>query len=747
MRINQRIVSTNDNSVNWLIVAIDDTSGMIAVSDLNAVRPRRPTVLAVSDVIRHINANRWALAEHEFPAALYVSDSKMKEIHLAKQLAHHTSAAKSKSKQLRDPLQMRDEAWSALSPLLSDPAKLHTYLYGHSAGIVSELMSGSNRSKKYITSNLNAYFYYGSIKNALLPKYFWCGSEFTLPQEPVRLDDGSFDLSSKPGQKVKYGAQQYRHVTAKDIIEIKVFLKKNLKNRQQVKLSYLYDEYVYGCCSVAIRPENMPDDEIAVELRMPLPKNHRLSPRAFSRQVKKIVPRLEWIRKQVGAKSYLRDHAAKVGVAKHGLRGATSRYEIDSTVLDAYVRWEFSPELLAIGRPIFYIVIDVVTGMIVGMHLAFHGPDWIGASQALFNAFTDKVAFCREYGLRITNEDWPCHHTCREITFDRGGENTDGHIEAMLKAKIGIAVSNLNAYYQGSAKGTVEQSFRTTQDDSLKLVLGQVIKIKNHDLQHASRTAIYTYQQIMLALIKCILHANNSRVKTSNRTFEMERDGVQFTPRDAWNYSLANTVIAPAQIAEDYLRFALLPEDNASIQSRGVYYKGLFYSSASFERLPLIEEAKNFGRKPIKIRYSSTSTNSIWWQEPDSQTVYKLDLTERSEAYKNITWASVLHRLEILKHELAEAKERQFISKIMLLGDLKLLEKVAKNRSYHLKRSKAKSPAQGMKDRYQLSGDMQKNQLDTKLQQTFAEDEAASVERSVKKMPWGNPNVTKIGDE
>ncbi|RCU45682.1 transposase [Corallincola holothuriorum] len=748
MQVNQRIgsVGTKEKFVELLIVDINEQEGKVAVTDVSIDAPRRPTVLNIEYVEQKLKLKQWQLELHDFPESLYQPDKALVERFLAKQLSHVKSNAKGKSKSLRNPLEMRDEAWDALKPLLDDPEMLHRYLYGDPAGILAHLEALSGRSRKYITTNLNRYFYYGGMRNSLLPTYYFCGTNFQLQDTRKQLEDGSYDLSSKPGPATQNG-NEYNFVTKSEVEQIKSFLKRNLANKQEVVLEKLYDSYIEKHCSVKIRPNGATDDDIIQDFHMALERRHLISPKAFKRQVKKLIPDIAFLRKKVGEKNYMRDHAAKPGVAKHGLRGATSRYEIDSTVLDVYVRYEFSNELLSVGRPILYVVIDVVTGMVVGMHVCFHGPDWCGASQALLNAFSDKVEFCRKFGLDIKPEDWPCHHVCRELTADRGTENSDDNMESILKGRVGIQIVNLNAFYMGCAKGTVEKKFDTTQDKTLTFEAGKVEKVPRREDRHASRRALFTYEELVKALIKTILFENNHVSRVNARTFEMERDGVAFTPRAAWKYSLRHSVITPATISEDRLMFGLLPEGKASVQGRGVYFNGLYYNSRAYERLGHLDEAKNFGRKPITIRYSDTSTNSIWWRDEDTKKLYKLDLTERSEAYKNLAWASVLHRLKLLKNELELEREQGFIHKVLLNADLRGMEKAAQRKVRKLKQSRAKSPAKGTKERQHMAGELQKHDYQVDLQVAFSGEvvtPGAVNFGNSQPQSWGNPNATAL---
>lgn len=693
MLVNQVLASTRKGeSAKLLIVDINEELGLIAVSDVSLKTPKRPGVLSMNDVNDKLASGEWEILSHDFPAALMIRDDLIKPEHLAR----------------------RDAASNAIAPLLEDSQALDAYLYGDASGMVSELMTLSGRSKKYITTQLNKHFYYGGFKNSVLPSYYFCGKNFSLPAAPKILADGSVCLAQKPGIETVYG-EPYRSVTQMDVENVKKFARAYVKPGHQVVLEDLYADFIAKYYTVGIKNKFIPDEDVAEKFKIVLSRKHLISSRAFKRQINKVVSRLDWLRKRVGAKSFLRDHECKPGSAHHGLRGPTSRYEIDSTVLDVYVRYPYSEELLSIGRPILYLVIDVVTGMIVGMHVAFHGPDWAGARQALLNAFTDKVEFCKQFGVDIKESDWPCHHVCRELTADRGSENNDSNVEALLKGLIGISVVNLNPYYMGSAKGTVEKSFNTVQSKSLSFEAGKVTKVPKHDEKHASRRTLLTYDALMKTLIETILFNNNHTARINGRSFEMERDGCEFTSLAAWQYGMSRTMISK-EVPKERLIYGLLPEKAAVVTAQGVRFQGLFYSSKAFAKLNKMTEAKNFGRERIDIRYSDSSTNSIWWRDAQTQKIYQLDLTDRSQAYKNQLWASVLHRLEIVKSELALLGEKNFAAKVKHRMSLHELENELKIQRKGLKASKAKSPASGIKERGALVGAEQKHAYDQETQ-------------------------------
>ena len=681
---NQKLVSTNKNPAEFLIVDVNRHLQQVVLTDMLCETPKRPRARSFAWVEKHIQSGEFKLVDHDHLDLLMSTDSKLKPEWCKK----------------------RDEAYSAISDLVNDPIQLEQYFYGDASGILARLVKQSGRDKKYVQSAINRYFRYGGVPNALLPKYFLCGKNYLGPAAPVYKKDGTPCLKSKPGITTKYGAA-FRHITRLDKKQIKAFSNK-LKDLIGVNIAELYIEYCKEYCVALIRPKGASDDDIAQDFYALLPRSQRISPRAFKRYLKQCIGTLEFIRKRTGCILYERDHAGKPGNAAFGLRGPRSRYEIDSTTGDVYIRYEFSnDERLSIGRPTIYLVIDVVSSMIVGVHVCFHGPDWHAASQALFNAFTDKVEFCKQFGITIEHKDWPCAEVCDQLTLDRGTENGHSAITSVLKGKIGITAANFNAYHRGDAKGTVEKAFDCVQGDAIPQHEGKVYAIPRKEDAHPSRRPVYTYRAFMQRLIKVIIHRNNTMAKIDSHNFEMCRDGVGMTPRDIWNWGLEQEILPPIKKSVDLLRFALLKEEKATVTDKGVRFRGVYYYSDAIGELKWLDKAKNDGRFNIDIRFTDVNSTHIWCRHPETNKVIQLEITDRSARYKNRLWTQVLAHQEQVKEVLARLDERRFSERVLLEMDLEEMDTAAYSELKKLKTSQAKSSEKDVKARKQATGDIE----------------------------------------
>ncbi len=77
---------------------------------------------------------------------------------------------------------------------------------------------------------------------------------------------------------------------------------------------------------------------------------------------------------------------------------------------------------------------------------------------ALANAFTDKVAFCLQYGITIEPSQWPSIGIPAGVMADRG-ELLYRQADVLVN-RFNIQLSNARAYH-GDDKGICERAFNT----------------------------------------------------------------------------------------------------------------------------------------------------------------------------------------------------------------------------------------------------------------------------------------------
>lgn len=153
-------------------------------------------------------------------------------------------------------------------------------------------------------------------------------------------------------------------------------------------------------------------------------------------------------------------HRALLSNSKQETDGPGTRFQVDATIADIYLVSSLNRNRV-IGRPIIYAIIDVFSRLITGIYVGLEGPSWVGAMMALDNMISDKVEYCKKYGIEIAEEQWPCKHLPEIIIADRG--EFEGYSVGNLINNLNVKIENTSPY-RGDLKGIVERSFRTTNE-------------------------------------------------------------------------------------------------------------------------------------------------------------------------------------------------------------------------------------------------------------------------------------------
>lgn len=366
-----------------------------------------------------------------------------------------------------------------------------------------------------------------------------------------------------------------------------------------------------------------------------------------------------------------------------GVQGATFRYEIDATVLDLYVRYPYQTGYrYSMGRPVLYLVIDVKSAMIVGFYLGFDGPNSAGVSQALANAFMCKVEFAKRYHKVIQHSDWPVHHIPAEITIDNGTEYPYSLISSIIKNEIGVEVVNYTAIYWGDFKGTVESGIKRVNNEFVHYEPGAIFKETPRDEQHPSNRAFWDYDALVRLLIDEIIIYN----KTANRERHLTKGEVDadidISPEDIFLHSLKEDMQGgmPTSIEDEgRIKWALLPEESATIREDCVYFEGLEYHSDYFKKTGLYAEAK---RKKIIVKRARDWANHIFYKTDDGEYIQlTLKNINNGSPYWDMHWEAIYHlqkymssKRHLLKQSArylrAATETKKHAEKMRMLNDL-----------------------------------------------------------------------------
>ena len=366
-------------------------------------------------------------------------------------------------------------------------------------------------------------------------------------------------------------------------------------------------------------------------------------------------------KKRDGEKAFELNNRAVLGKSDYGLMGPGAQFQVDATVGDVYLLSQFNSANI-IGRPILYFIIDAFSRMVVGMSVGLEGPSWSALAAAIINMAADKVEFCKQYGIEISESDWPCRHLPASLLGDRGeleSKNAD-----TLVNMFGIRVVNAPPY-RADLKGIVEQHFRTINTNAVALLPGSVkpdfSKRGGHDYR---LDATLNIRQLTQIIIKCVLYYNNFHYMESFEKSEtMMTAGVDAIPAKLWEWGIANYSGALREAHAETVKFAVLPTAKATVTEKGIKFKGLFYACDRAKSEMWFEKARTKKYWPIGVSYSPHEMTHIYIWDNDLKrydTCYLLDWNSKNadKTLAEIVYEQQAERLEgkRLKAVATEAK-------------------------------------------------------------------------------------------
>lgn len=546
---------------------------------------------------------------------------------------------------------VRKRSWDVIQPLLEGPAKDLLYYPGALGGAVSARAKLLGTQPKSIYRLLYRYWAYGMTPNALLDKYSNSGAS-----GKTRV----FANGKKPGRPRKYLGEQTTTSAKLLTDEDKALIKIGFALYKDNKVKHISDAYIKTLNRFYRAEHPAPDgsddgrplrmlDEVPTQVQ-------------FEYWGKKAFDEIEIKRGRKGERKWALDQRPLVGTAHQGLRGPCHRFEIDATIADIYLVSRFNRNWI-IGRPVVYVVVDVFSRMIVGVHVALEGPSWNSARHALFNAFTDKVAFCASYGIPIKTEDWPCCHLPYELVGDRG-EMISNAPESMANGlKITLA---LLPPFRADWKGTVESTFRVLND--LTQIHWTPGAVRSREKERGERDyrldATLDLHEFTAILIKAILHRNH-HVRDENRlSKEMIEHGVDPTAIGIWNWAEAQGRIEPNVMPRESVYLHLLPRAKGTVRAGGIFYNGMAYINVLDPSGKRSARARANGREPIDLWYEPNADH-IWIRDEEGS-FFMCPLRDSETRFVGMRSEEVVDMLAITSAVSPEAKYAELNSRVEL---------------------------------------------------------------------------------
>jgi hypothetical protein len=556
---------------------------------------------------------------------------------------------------------IRDRAWAIISSLVTHDNEPAIYRRETRGPLVKMAIKDFKVTEKTVYRYLRRYWQRGQMKNALLPDY---------------NKSGGAGKSKTAGGKKRGRPRRFAQAlgTGINVDEetrkiFRISIKRYYLTDKENSLKETYDQMIKDFYSEGIKHENGVEKPIL----KPAGQIPSLAQFRYWHEKENDVRKMTIARK--GAKKYELEYRPVLGSSTGNMVGPGSVFQIDATVGDVYLVSRYNRKWI-IGRPVIYVMIDVFSRMIAGIYVGLEGPSWIGAMMALANAAADKVKFCKEYEIDITDDMWPCHHMPNTIVADRG---------EMMANNADVLVDSLNVEiqyappYRADWKGIVEQNFNVIQTQVKPFLPGFVDKdFRERGVRDYRTDAVLDIYQFTQLIIKCVLHHNLKHFLVSYLRDDMLiADEVTPIPIELWEWGITNRSGALRFYPEDYVKLSLMPRSKARVSYKGILFKKLSYSCDRAIRELWFDRARNKSWQ-IDVSYDPRNMNSIYIRNVDDQGQFeKCFLLDQHGRYYGKTMDEIEYLFKVEKRGEQAPTHADLQSKADLTADIQNIVKKA----------------------------------------------------------------------
>lgn len=417
------------------------------------------------------------------------------------------------------------------------------------------------------------------------------------------------------------------NITEEIAVVFRSIIKTFYSTTKQNTLQFAYDKALKA---LGVKPK-----EITVEELAEYPTYEQ-----FYYFMRKETNAVELARKRAGDIQYYKDMRPVLGTSAAEVMGPGSLYQIDATIADIYLLSEHDRTKI-VGRPTLYVVIDVFSRLVTGIHIGFESPSWVSAMHALANTMMDKVEYCASHGIDISHSDWPVKGKPEAILGDKG--EMLGHTVEVLSQAFHIDIQNTPSH-RADWKGVVERHFRTLQAKFQPYVEGYVtgdigVKRGGHDYRLDAELTLSEFTRLVIA---CVVEYNTSHaMKNYDPDKDMPPD-LPHNPLALWNWGISHRTGKLRGVKQDLAMVNLLPHTKASVTEEGI---GLFkcrYSNALAIKEGWFHRFDTDRPDEVIVAYHPYSTNKIYLRLKGQYDSYVIcELTERSREYRDLTFWDV----------------------------------------------------------------------------------------------------------
>lgn len=279
-----------------------------------------------------------------------------------------------------------------------------------------------------------------------------------------------------------------------------------------------------------------------------------------------------------GIKEYQLNYRPLLGEGIHDFAPTIGTGMLDGTVCDLYLV-DSSGKL--VGRPLLVACVDAYSGLCCGYSLLWEGGVY-SVREMMLNVIEDKVKWCKQFGIQIQKEQWPCDKLPGVLVTDRGSEYISYNFEQI--SELGCQVISLPSF-SANMKGPVEKLFDLVQDSFKPFLKGYGVIEKDFQkrgIKDYRLESCLTIEQFEKIIIHTIIYYNNRVLENFPYSDDMMKDGIVPSPAGIWDYQTEYGNSNLLSVSKEQLVLTLLPRTEGRFTRKGLVVNKMRYDADGF---------------------------------------------------------------------------------------------------------------------------------------------------------------------
>lgn len=619
--VNDLLQNKHDSTKLERVVWIDNQNQWCYIVNTN--KPSFPYRLEIND-IKHQVENEELKKVNEDPWSINVTEDELSDAELKK----------------------RDKAWEIIENIYITP---DIFLSDHRWKLIKSASNEFGVSEKTIYNYLKRFWARGMTKNTLLPDYFISNKY-----------QGERQYKRKTGRPAIYSSSIIRTNVNEEWKKIfRVSLEKYYFIRSKPSLKYAYQQMLKEYFST----QNDNSVYKVLNVDNPIPSFDQ-----FYYWYRKWYKSDYAVYKRNGRRDFLQNHRAITGSATEDAMGI-GMYAIDGTVGDIYLVSSLDRNKV-ISRPLIYLIVDIFSRCIVGLSVSIENMSAESLRIALANTFENKMEFCkRTLDMDICENDWPIHYLPHTLLADRGSELISDDLTQVVE-NLHIKIQNV-APHRPELKGVCERFFQTLQSHLAPFLPGAVQK--DHSKrggQDYRKKAVLNLREYSQILVRCALYYNNGHYLSDYPlTKQMIEAKVPPIPIKLFEWGLKNGNGLLRSMTYDQIRSNVLPTSQATIDNKGISFKGLYYSCKTALKEKWFSNARTNGSWKIEVRYDPQDMSRLYLRR-DRRNYEVCTLIEHYEMYQSARMEELIDLSRSKRQQEVNFQESELNSRIKLAQEI-----------------------------------------------------------------------------